>query len=523
MKKHFALGLAGCLMMACTAPAPTQENPKKKGKRNRATMEQAAQTELPPPGTVLNPVFHITATGEKRSAGALFGFNAANLLYFASASNTKAMERIGELEPQVLRFPGGTVANFYHPTGPAYGYREADLSAVPADSGPAKTMGAAIKQDNALAKSGTVRNYVHEMAEIAKRLDIQVLYVANILTGTDEEIVTALRILREAGAKVAGVEIGNECYLPSYSGTFPDAGAYLKRARTAHDAVKRAFPELPTGLVVAPAPVLKDAEGGNAARLDAWNEAVCRAGFGDALILHCYSKPKSCKQAGSNTAMFRCALEENSVYAHEKLKAGMAEYDRLTGGKKKIWITEWNIHGGTSFGNTLLQALFFADMSLSMADHPTVGMSTCHNLMARGEGYNAIGLEGQNFGPQAIFYVSKLMRPLFKPGTTMRQVDISGLNGQEEKVIARAFEEADGKRHRLLVINRSGAPLALANAGLPSTTAEVVTLGGNDLTEGTGGNQVNPNGRLENARRTNADLSTTTLPGYSISTIEWVQ
>jgi len=111
--------------------------------------------------------------------------------------NAEAIQLFDALEPDVLRFPGGTVANKYHFYKPGYGFSKSDMKRQ--------------------------QNYIHDFVRLVNDLESKpkVVFVMNLFehyTGADEaeligENMDALQFLLDKGMDVTAVELGNEFYL----------------------------------------------------------------------------------------------------------------------------------------------------------------------------------------------------------------------------------------------------------------------------------------------------------------------
>ena len=47
----------------------------------------------------------------------LFGFCTSNSFTYVNTYETSFLSKVESISPKVLRFPGGTIGNFYHPKG----------------------------------------------------------------------------------------------------------------------------------------------------------------------------------------------------------------------------------------------------------------------------------------------------------------------------------------------------------------------------------------------------------------------
>ncbi|MFZ1687982.1 MAG: hypothetical protein WAU70_11200 [Flavobacteriales bacterium] len=500
----------------CQAPKEHKGHKQKPAKEAPPPVVQPNTTQveaLPAPPTT-------TAAGV---AGALhpplWGYNAANLFNNANGTEPALQSMLNNMGTRVLRFPGGTLANFYHPDGKGYGLRASDVELVKG-SNMYKSMGKSVEKESAaLASRSMDADPLEGMIKLAKATGIQVLYVANIFSGSDAEVIGALKRIRDGGAGIAGVELGNEHYLRAYKSKFPDVGSYLKRAEQAAKAIRAEFPKVPLGIVVAPPPELKGAQGDNAERLDEWNASAAGCGFADAIVLHTYAFPKGCKEEAQGAELFTCMNTASIDYATRKLPNALRELSGLSSGRKPVWITEWNMHDVFEhFGNTLLQGLFAADLMFAMSSSSGVSISTCHNLLADGDGFNAISIAGKGtgqFNGQVLYHVSSMLKDVLVPGARMQDLPLSaGYEGSSVRLV-----QVPSGASYLVVCARSGRALSLAGLQLPAGTAtsgKGTVLGAQDLLEGVGDNPVRKGGNLAPQALDLSDVRKAELPPYGL-------
>lgn len=507
----------------CQAPKEHKGHKQKPGKT-----APVPSVDVPPP-TTNQPT---TSTGGTESTlptdaatiqPPIWGYNAANLFNNANGTEPVLQTMLSNMGTRVLRFPGGTLANFYHPDGKGYGLRSSDVELVKG-SNMYKSMGKSVEKEGAaLASRSMDADPLEGMIKLAKATGISVLYVANIFSGTDAEVIGALKRLRDGGVSIAGVELGNEHYLRAYKSKFPDVSSYLKRAEQAAKAIRAEFPKVPLGVVVAPPPDLKGAEGDNAERLDDWNASAAGCAFADAIVLHTYAFPKGCKDQAEGSELFTCMNASSIDYAARKLPAALKELSGLSGGRKPVWITEWNMHAVFEhFGNTLLQGLFAADMMFTLSDKSGVAISTCHNLLADGDGFNAISVAGKGtgqFNGQVLYHVSAMLKDVLVPGARVQNYALpAGYEGSTVRVV----QVPSGAAY-LVVCARSGKVLPLGGLQLPTGAAvsgKGTVLGADDLLEGVGDNPVRKGGKLTPKTLDLSDVRKAALPPYGLAVIK---
>jgi hypothetical protein len=444
-----------------------------------------------------------------------WGYNASGLFYVCTGADTSLQHRLDELQPRVLRFPGGTLANFYHPTGLGYGIRQQDINLVAGTPVYDNINGNYQLEQGLIAEGAISGNYIQDMIDLALATNSSVVYVANLFSGTVGEMVGAVQALVNAGVSVAGVELGNEAHLQAYQSRFGSVTNYLSVAQPFANALANNFPDIPIGLDGFPPGILKGAGPAGTQRAHDWNVACSNATFGDALIIHCYSRPDACNQAEA-TANFLCGAQFSQTYANDKLPQALSELASL--GSKKIWITEWNIDGGYGhYGNSMAQALFYADMAFTMANEPKVTVSCYHELLAYQDGYNLVEKSGPLVQPQVNYWTSEMLADLQVAGNQPQAVTISGISGLR----GYAFRAPDGMQH-LYLINRSGTAMDLsAFQGTASNVAWTV-MGGSDIAEGTGPNNVRAQGNMVPVSGTATSIANVQLPGYSIAHLKWM-
>ncbi len=444
-----------------------------------------------------------------------WGFNCSSLFSIATGTDTSLQHRIDELAPDVLRFPGGTLANFTHPTGLGYGMLAADLVAVEGTEVYNNVSGMYDDEQAAISSGQVSGNYLQDVIDLALATDRKVLFVANLFSGTVQEMMTSLNTLVNAGVQLAGVELGNESHLRAYEDRFGTHGNYLAVAAPYAQAIANAYPDLKIGVNGYPPGVLKGLGPVGTQRAHDWNVAVSNAAFGDALVIHCYSRPSNCTQPSVDDN-FACGADFSRTYARDKMDQALDELTAL--GSRSIWITEWNIDGDHShYGNSLAQALFYADMAFTMAEHPRVTASALHNLLSMDAGYNVVRKVWPGFSPLINYHTSRLMAPLMLQGNLAQPCELNAVDGLR----ALAFLSPDQQTQHLYVINRSGIATSLADFVGEGADVTVHTLGGEDLVSGTGPNAVLPDGEIATSTQVVADIHDVQLPPYSIVYLTW--
>jgi hypothetical protein len=377
----------------------------------------------------------------------LKGYNVAHVFHQFPGHkvNAEGIRLFDALEPDVLRFPGGTIANKYHYYKPGYGWSKADQKRR--------------------------ENYIVEFVRLVRAMKTRpdVVFVMNLFehfTGADEETLIrenmdALSYLLDNGMNVAAVELGNEFYLyqeivglpgqvtynpedfneidhteenngASEEKDAPRQENWLKRwlrmlTGSSNGGAKKAETKAPASEVPAQfalyerlcreyAKRIKDIDPsiklgvplGNLKnkKHTAWNNFVLdRFEYVDAYVCHFYG---SFKQAcGRDEACIRKSL---NWYLNNQV---IPRLERVAATGKECWVTEWNAlkfgHYGDE-GAWIRNSAIHQDYTrkfIELFDTYGVTLSNFHKISGPVEGaaYNAIDVDQGQCYPTAIYDV----------------------------------------------------------------------------------------------------------------------
>lgn len=328
------------------------------------------------------------------------GYNTTILPYHLEKSYDALLPLLKDLSPQILRFPGGTIANYYHPEEAGYGISQEALK----DKKVRESHGMVINQHNRVKEEKIADNYKIPFTRLCKDLNASVLIVANLLDGNLKETMELIQHFKKNYIDIAGVELGNEYYLNGYIPQFPTVEKYIKKCRNFSSAIRRQFPDLKIGVVVAPNQAFGNIPTKRASRFKTWNELLSNERFYDAIITHIYAKADDCADLASMKERYDCALNESDQYADKNLQKIIKEYLNIFNDRPKIWITEWNLKSKSKempFGDTFLQACYALDfvfnaIRINKVLGESIEYSTYHNLCAGGEAYALLNPALQN-------------------------------------------------------------------------------------------------------------------------------
>ena len=94
----------------------------------------------------------------------IFGFATSNTFTFFDTRSDDFKEKIKIISPQILRFPGGAVGNFYHLNKAAYGMKIKEIDSLIAGKFPKRARGLISYSK----KKGHTNNYIDDFIALAK-------------------------------------------------------------------------------------------------------------------------------------------------------------------------------------------------------------------------------------------------------------------------------------------------------------------------------------------------------------------
>lgn len=204
-------------------------------------------------------------TGERRKLPSYFlGYNAVPI-QGATWSNANLVKAAQELSVELLRYPGGTIANYW----------DWNTGWFLPDAQPG------------FLKLSPLPYRLQDLQTVAQVTGANPIYVLNMLTSTLDYQLEMLRSAKAIGLPVQLIELGNEFYLPQKDNVakFPTGQDYAKLCNTWIPAIQSEFPDAKIGIVgESPDPNLP----ADSRRLS-WNQNVLQMVKGaNALTLHPY-------------------------------------------------------------------------------------------------------------------------------------------------------------------------------------------------------------------------------------------
>ena len=346
----------------------------------------------------------------------VYGFATSNTFTYCDVSDTSFINKVLKINPQVLRFPGGAMGNFYHFNKNGYGFDFEEIDKYAKGS-------RFIERSKALNKAninkGHTHDYIDDFIKLVKLTDAKVVLVANMFVGNDD-IIKMISKMNSHNIEIIGVELGSELsnrtfYLNGYT-----VDEYIDDSRDFSDKIKKYYPELRTAIVVAPL------HPNPSHRHSIWNKKLSEMEFYDDIIVHSYAKViKGKKEYGQMLTVEpegESMEEAFEIYKGRTLKFlnidfpnEISKYNKLF--NKPIWITEWNLQISRTTGNTMLQSLFVAQYFLELMSNPVlqnVTLSTYHNMGGRDYGGSIFRNNREVLEVQSTYYPLTFLGKIFE-------------------------------------------------------------------------------------------------------------
>ena len=143
-----------------------------------------------------------------------------------------------DLQPQMLRFPGGTIGNFYH--WEIAGFVQSEMSSTSNEQLNRRNRGNFVR----LRKRRNGRLAFDDFMQMCNALKITPIVVVNLWTGSQEESAGWVQYAKNKGYEIAYWELGNEYYLPWYAEKYPSAETYIAQAQKHAQAMKAVDPNI---------------------------------------------------------------------------------------------------------------------------------------------------------------------------------------------------------------------------------------------------------------------------------------
>jgi hypothetical protein len=317
----------------------------------------------------------------------LFGFNSV-VTYDVPHEDPRMVAPLAWVEPHYLRFPGGTVANYFD-------WRTGKLSVPPVAEGASVYRRFLVEQ----AQPASQRLHPHgitieRFAAIAREVGAELIVVPNLETSSPGEQAAWFEHMRTQGVAPRLVEMGNEFYLALLMDAetlriFPDWRTTIERTREYLDALRPHLPEDARVAVQAPATRLHHVEEPDTPRERRewqWDREMRPETWFQAVTIHLYPTIEGSAGLGSLRGL---PGNLDQVYpavlarADEGIDRALRHLEERMPGKE-IWVTEWGaFEPSATFGGAQVHfdGIWFhlvARAMLAYLRRPAVTVATYH-------------------------------------------------------------------------------------------------------------------------------------------------
>ena len=373
----------------------------------------------------------------------IYGFATSNTFTYFNINSNEFKRNFDKISPNVLRFPGGAVGNFYHFNGPAYGMKINEIDSLILGKFPKRARGLLSYSK----KSGHKENYIYNFIELAKQTNSSAVLVANVLTESKEDIIKMINLIQENNIDIIGVELGSELSNKSYFDKGYTIDIYIKKCREISESIKRFFPKMQTAVVAAP--LIKNKKH----RHFIWNKKLSELNFYDAIIIHSYAKVVKGKgqygqmilekNEGNKSESFSLYTDRIKSFFEVDYPKEILTYNSIFN-NKPLWITEWNLQYSKKTGNTHFQGLFVANFFLELISHKSykkIELTTFHNLAGRDFGGSIFQKKDNQTLCQSTFIPIKMVSKFFQE---------EGLKVEKEKLNNKFDKYKFYRNHKLI-------------------------------------------------------------------------
>ena len=362
----------------------------------------------------------------------LFGFATSNTFTYCDIKDTSFLNKIIELQPQLLRFPGGAVGNYYHYGASGYGFDFKEIDKYDGGRFPKRSR-SLVRSTN---KKGHTHNYIDDFIVLAKETNSKAVLVANMFIDNDDIIKMIVKI-QSHNIEIVGVELGSELSNRTFFTKGYTIDKYIKSAKKCSDKIKQRFPDIKTAVVAAPLVSQKNH------RHTIWNKKLATMNFYDAIIIHSYATViKGKKEFGqmlteipegnSKEEAFEIYKGRALSYFNEDYTKEVLTYNKLF--NKPIWVTEWNLQISWTTGNTMLQSLFVANYFLELlwnSDLNSINLTTYHNMGGRDYSGSIFRINKDVLEMQSTYYSLRFIGQIF---------NVKNLNIKKKLISENVFE-----------------------------------------------------------------------------------
>lgn len=192
-------------------------------------------------------LFTVNLVSQNKVNPNLFGFRTSLAFIFFDTQDSLFLKDVHKISPNILSFPGG-FGNFYHLNGSGYGLKISEIEEYQKNDKRNKN---AVFLNNLTVKKNHKKNYIYDFIKLVKATGSSVIYDANIISSTPQEVLKIVKLLLDHDVRLLGVELGGELYDMSYM-HFMNVDKYISLAKLYSDSIRKNYKDLLISVVAAP-------------------------------------------------------------------------------------------------------------------------------------------------------------------------------------------------------------------------------------------------------------------------------
>ncbi|MFK5951343.1 MAG: hypothetical protein QM500_21520 [Methylococcales bacterium] len=288
----------------------------------------------------------------------IYGVNSSHPYMNVEYIDVLNLQAMQDLKLNIVRFPGGARANYYHWKYDGYNPKELRQFGIYKSAWSRKLF-------NNYSRGKKERG-LDDFAQWAKANNVSSALVLNVITMNSlDEPVNFIKHAKKQGLNVKYVELGNELYFKGQrGGSITSAEDYVETVRPLIGLIRKKFPGIKIGV-----PIF---HGKNV-----WNTTLKNADLDiDAIIPHAYAHTSSISTTTGDEILFD--------YAKYDIPSLFDLLKTMFPGKK-IWMSEWNFQDKPNYRrvNSLASVIYMADYLISMVREPLLEYAGYHSLFSK--------------------------------------------------------------------------------------------------------------------------------------------
>jgi hypothetical protein len=366
-------------------------------------------------------VLNIDTSETKKFNNNLLGLNSHFMGYdkLLSYKDKRVQDIIGKIRVPLMRFPGGTVSNWYN--------YETDMWEVLPNT---ETSSKILKRMGIALTEGRKFGF-DEYLELSEKYGFNSTLVLNVLHDSPERSAARLMDRKKRGLKFSWVELGNENYAKAQQcKDIKNVNTYIEKCKLVTAEIKKVSPESIVAVNI------------SAANDKTWGIPISKENFYDAVVMHPYS------HAGKGSPAFTPMTMLEGFTAYAQIARELDEYEKIYG-QKPLLLTEWGVIGGDKAIRNHMASLGTADMFFKIIEKSENGPVKNACLHVLSDGY--MGMYGSDSKEKKVFkrgygVMYDLMVNAFLNNELVKSDSTSPmLTNEQHAIMARVARTKDGQ------------------------------------------------------------------------------